>query len=166
MKSAIIPAQITTVEDRIAGNFTLTQILLFLTPLFVTVFVYAVLPNQLHFSLYKFLIIGFTSILCFTLAFRVRGKIVLYWLGILGSYNLRPRYYIFDKNDFSLREAVMSPKDSAPETFIKNADNTKEVTLSIEDSSKLKSLISRSGSTVRFRFKKGGVHVDTFQVSS
>lgn len=166
MKSSIIPAQITTVEDRIAGNFTLTQILLFLTPLFVTVFVYAVLPNQLHFSLYKFLIIGVASILCFTLAFRVRGKIVLHWLGILFTYNLRPCYYIFNKNDFALREVAISPKDSSPESSIKNIDNNKEVTLSIEDSSKLKSLISRSGSSVRFRFKKGGVHVDTFQVTS
>lgn len=166
MKSSIIPAQITTVEDKIAGDFTLTQILLFLTPLFVTVFVYAVLPSQLHFSMYKFFIIGLTTILCFGLAFRIRGKIVLHWLGILCSYNLRPRFYVFDKNSFAFRTFEEVPQDIATShDYSKNAVDTQGVGLSIEDTTKLKSLISKSGSTVRFQFKKGGVHVDTFQVT-
>jgi hypothetical protein len=170
MKTSIIPAQITTVEDTIAGNFTLTQILLFLTPLFVAVFLYVVLPVRLHFGTYKLALIGIVMLLSFILALRIKGKIILHWLFILSVYNLRPRYYISNKNDATFR-SIASHLDEMTNSIpspnlITNDLEQKKIALSVEQSSRLKRFINTPGSTVRFRFKKGGVHVDTFQVSS
>jgi hypothetical protein len=39
MRTTVIPAQITTVEDRIAANLNLTQIILLLASLFVATFI-------------------------------------------------------------------------------------------------------------------------------
>ena len=42
MRTTVIPAQITTVEDKIAGSLNLTQILILMIPVFWATIVYAV----------------------------------------------------------------------------------------------------------------------------
>ena len=54
MKVRSIPAQITTVEDKIAGNLNLTQILLLMIPVFWLMIVYTIFPPYMEFSVYKF----------------------------------------------------------------------------------------------------------------
>ena len=103
MKTTVIPAQITTVEDKIAGNLNLTQIILLLSSLFVGTFVYTVLPNKIQFTAYKIPLIIFQFVLFAGLSIRIKGRIVLQWLIVLLRYWLRPRIYIFDKNELYLR---------------------------------------------------------------
>lgn len=103
MKTQVIPAQITTVEDKIAGNLNLMQILLLLVPVFTMGIVYIVFPPYMKFVVYKAPIILIVSLLSLTLAIRIKGKIILKWLVILFKYNVRPKYYIFNKNDSYLR---------------------------------------------------------------
>lgn len=103
MKVRSIPAQITTVEDKIAGNLNLTQILLLTIPLFWLMIVYTLFTPVMHFAWYKlpvFLIVGAVSLI---LALRIKGKIVLHWFVVLLRYNTRPKYYLFNKNDAYLR---------------------------------------------------------------
>lgn len=104
MRSVIIPAQITTVEDRIAGNLSLTQIIILVVSLLLGMGIFAVLPPKSEVALYKipFVITVFLS--CSIMALRIRGKILLNWLIILFRYNLRPKYFVFNKNDLYLRD--------------------------------------------------------------
>lgn len=104
MKSTVVPAQVTTVEDKIAGNLTFNQMLLMTTPVFTSGVIFAFLPPFMSLSGYKLLIAVSFAILCLTLAIRIKGRIVLSWIAVLSKYNLRPRFYIFNKNDPHLRD--------------------------------------------------------------
>ena len=104
MKTNPIPAQVTTVEDKIAANLSLVQLILLLAPLFVSVFVFAVLPERMYFNLYKIILIVLSLVVFLTLAVRVKERIVLDWLILLIAYYLRPHLFVFDKNDDYLRE--------------------------------------------------------------
>lgn len=107
MRTTIIPAQITTVEDKIAGNLNLAQIILLLIPVVWITVVYVLVPTPFGINLYKIPLALVVLIICLVLALRVRGKLVLNWLGVLLQYNLRPRYYVLNKNDSYLREMDM-----------------------------------------------------------
>lgn len=98
MRATVVPAQITTVEDKIAGNLTVTQLLLLMVPVFVSAAMYAFFPPFFEFTLYKLVLIGVVSILSVTLAIRVKEKILLDWLMLMTRYNLRPRFYLFNKS--------------------------------------------------------------------
>jgi hypothetical protein len=113
MKTTAIPAQITTVEDKIAGNLNLTQLLLLLAPLFLSIFVFAVLPEKMAFNKYKIVFIVFSFIICFALCLRVKERIVLTWLGLLIFYYFRPHLYVFNKNSSYLREEKHVKKEKA-----------------------------------------------------
>lgn len=104
MRTRIIPAQITTVEDKIAGNLSLTQLLLLVFPAFITAIVYVGLPPILSFSIYKLPIILLSIIICCSLAVRIKDKLVLNWITIFLSFNVRPKYYVLNKNDAYLRD--------------------------------------------------------------
>lgn len=103
MRSQVIPAQITTVEDKIAGNLNLTQIMLLLFPAFWATVVFTIFSPRLHLSLYKLPLVLVVLIMCLVLALRIKGKVVLNWAITILRYNLRPKYYVFDKNDSFLR---------------------------------------------------------------
>lgn len=104
MKSTVVPAQVTTVEDKIAGNLTFNQMLLITTPVFVSGVIFAFLPPFMSLSGYKLLIAVSFAMICLTLAIRIKGRIVLSWITVLSKYNLRPRFYVFNKNDSHLRD--------------------------------------------------------------
>lgn len=117
MRSQVIPAQITTVEDKIAGNLNLTQIMLLLFPAFWATFVFTLFNPRLHLALYKLPLIVAVLIICLALSLRLKGKVVLNWALTIFKYNLRPKYYVFNKNDSYLRtldlpvfEKKQSPK--------------------------------------------------------
>ncbi len=107
MRTTIIPAQITTVEDTIAGNLNLTQILILMVPIFWTAIVYTLLPVSMNLNWYKITLILVVLIACLVLSLRIKGKIVLHWLVILFTYNLRPKYYLLNKNDTYLRNLYL-----------------------------------------------------------
>ena len=77
MKVTIVPAQVTTVEDRIAGNLGLSQLLLLTTPVFSGSLLYVVLPPVFHGAIYKLVLIVALFIICSLMAIRIKGKILL-----------------------------------------------------------------------------------------
>lgn len=109
MKTSMVPAQVTTVEDKIAGNLSLPQLLLLSAPVFIGGGLYILLPPNLKFSFFKLLLNGLIAIGFLAMAVRVRGKLVIAWLVVILRYRLRPRYYVFDKNDIYLRQPVIGP---------------------------------------------------------
>lgn len=108
MKTTTIPAQITTVEDTIAGNLTLTQILLLIAPVFGSTIIYAVLPPNMSIVIYKLVLMTILSLSFISLAIRFRGKLIINWLNIIFKYSLRPHIYLFNKNTNFSREIVIN----------------------------------------------------------
>lgn len=109
MRTTIIPAQITTVEDTIAGSLNLTQILLLVSSLFINTFIYALLPIRLTFTPYKIPLIIIVFIVCILLSLRIKQRIVLDWLTIFLVYALRPHLYLFTKNSDFARQTSLPP---------------------------------------------------------
>jgi hypothetical protein len=105
MKSTIIPAQITTVEDKIAGNLGVSQLLLLTAPIFGGSALFVIFPPFFGYAVYKVVLIVCLMVVCSVLAIRFKGMILLHWAIILAGYVHRPKYYVFDKGDDYLREA-------------------------------------------------------------
>ena len=64
MRTTIIPAQITTVEDKIAGSLNMTQILILMFPVLWTAIVYLILYPAMKLTLYKLPAISVVAIIC------------------------------------------------------------------------------------------------------
>lgn len=108
MRTTVIPAQITTVEDKIAGNLSVTQILILMIPVFLGTAIYSFFPPIMNFAIYKLTLVILTAVFAFVLSLRIKGKIVLSWIIMLLRFNLRPKYYLFNKNDTYQRELFLT----------------------------------------------------------
>lgn len=164
MKTVVIPAQITTVEDKIAGNFNITQIMLLMTPVFWAVLVYIVFPPSLNLSLYKAPLILIIATICIALAIRIKEKVVLSWVIVLLRYNLRPKYYLLNKNDSYLRTIDLPKIETERKSIIKNTVTVNspkpKTTFSIKDLVRLEGLITNPSNSFSLKSqKKGGIRV-------
>lgn len=162
MKTTVVPAQITTVEDRIAGNLTFTQLILLVVPLIINAAIYVLIPPANYFNLVKGILIGLQFAIFGSLAIRIRGKILIDWLVILLRFKLRPRIYLFSKNDLSARgtEGVLMVEEKK-NTIIKEAKQEKNLRrdVSLEDQAKIDRLLDNPSLRFRFGLKRGGIDV-------
>lgn len=169
MRTTIIPAQITTVEDKIAGNLNLTQILLLLIPIFWIGIVFILFPPYMKFAVYKAPTILIVLLLSLTLAIRIKGKLVLQWLGILLKYNARPKYYIFNKNETYLRiiDLPIFPKKALFNFKLKSrVQKVKKdkASVNIKDLAMLENIISQGKLALSLKTsRKGDLYVDLKQ---
>jgi hypothetical protein len=160
MRTSIIPAQITTVEDKIAGNLNMTQIGILMVPVFLGTAIYCFFPPFMHFAIYKVVVVAFIVIVALLLALRIKGKVVANWLGVLFTYNQRARYYIFNKNDVYQRELYLPTvkKVSQKAVLQKEAKATTEIVS--KDLLKLKRYIKNPKYALSLKpKKKGGFYV-------
>ena len=169
MKSTVVPAQITTVEDKIMGNLTLQQMVLLATPVFVNFVLFALLPSSMHISAYKVVLMTIVACICALLAVRIKGKILLVWLVTITRYNTRARYYVFNKNDVYLRESTASTEPAKEEEVLSNdlaAEPVKNIpAMSISDLAKLESILANPAAKLSFKLhKKRGLHVSITEV--
>ena len=107
MRTTVIPAQITTVEDKIAGNLNMTQVFILMAPVFFGAGAYVFFPPFFRFAVYKILATAFVIVISLILSLRIKEKVVANWLIVLLTYNLRPRFYVFNKNDPYQREIYL-----------------------------------------------------------
>jgi len=169
MRTTVIPAQITTVEDKIAGNLNFTQILLLLSALMTDTFIYAVLPQRLHFTMYKLPLMAAATLLCLILSLRIKGRVVLNWFLLLSSYYLRPRFYIFNKNDPFSRKGIMFALDTEKPGRVKavKTRRTKDKSLSLADFIKTRAVPASLRQELNFKFdRKGGLDVSFSEIKS
>lgn len=165
MKTQVIPAQITTVEDKIAGNFNITQILLLMAPVFWAAIVYVLLFPRLQFIWYKVPMILIVFVLCGALSLRIKGKVLLHWLVIIFRYNIRPKYYVFNKNESFMRTLdlpVFEKKGKAllNKTAVKKEIKRETPTLSIRGLVRLENLIADPKYSFSLKSgKKGSLYV-------
>lgn len=111
MKISRVPAQITTVEDKLVGNFSMQQAVLLGMPIVIGFIAVIILPPFNDVVLYKKVIIGISVVACCLLAVRVKGRIVAGWMRLFMIYAARPHYYVYDKNSSYLRETNVPEPD-------------------------------------------------------
>lgn len=156
MKIQRIPAQITTVEDKIAGNLNLTQIILLILPIFIFLIMYNIfIPAWYKIPL--FLILGVIPPL---LAIRFKQKLILNWLTILLRYNMRPKYYVFNKNDLCGRAVNLFPVEKNQKVKKTTAADKRQAvspTVSFGDLIKLEDLLTNPNYSFSMKSQKKGV---------
>lgn len=159
MRTTVIPAQITTVEDRIAANLNLTQIILLLTSLFVATFIYAVFPHRLSLTFYKYPLFVINFFVFITLSLRIKGRVVLNWLFVLSTYYFRPRYYVFNKNDITLRNIILPVFQTKKKTKSVAYSKETRVVKKIKLAEQMIAENILNNPNAKISFKKGGVNV-------
>lgn len=165
MRATTIPAQITTVEDKIAGNLNMTQVALLAVPIVFTAMVYTALPPTFHFALYKLPLILLVVAFSIILSLRIKGKVVLNWLLVVLRYNLRPRFYVFNKNDEYLRDMYLPEFEKKERKLFQRKEKAQQAgipagSFDLRDLMKLKDFIHNPKYTFSFKVNgKGGVNV-------
>lgn len=163
MKSTVVPAQVTTVEDKISGNISFTQLLLLVTPVFISGALFVFLPPFLHLRGYKLGLSALIAFVCLTLAVRIKGKIVLNWVSVIARYNIRPRYFIYNKNDSHLRQTAAhiheaAPKQKAAKPLTAKANNN--LLTPVAELVRIEGAVSDPRAKFHFKAtKKGGLRV-------
>ena len=163
MRTTVIPAQITTVEDKIAGSLNITQLMLLMVPVFWTTIVYTLLTPMMHIVWYKIPLVLAVIIVSLGLAIRVNGVVVFNWLFVILNYKLRPKLYVFNKNDTYLRQ-INFPIETKPEVQPSHSKRTSTVTnthtVNVKDFLLLKRFMKRRKMKLRYRSDtKGGINV-------
>ncbi len=158
MKATVVPAQVTTVEDRIAGNLGFSQLLLLATPVFAGGLLYVVLPPFMNNAAYKMVLIGVLAFIFWTMAIRIKGTILLLWLVIVLRYNLRPSLYVFNKNTLKSREQYRDTiiEENEPQEATNTARETTLQQLGIADTVRALDIINNPASKVRFETNRKG----------
>jgi hypothetical protein len=166
MKFTVVPAQVTTVEDRIAGNLSVIQMALLSLPVFGGSFLFAVLPPFMDGALYKYILLGLLVVVSGLLAIRIKGKILLSWLLIIARYNLRPSLYVYDKRTLYGREVIRATIRNKEAVKKKAKDyKAKLPSVSAADAARIMKLIGHPTANLRFEVsKKGGLNVRYTQI--
>lgn len=86
MRTTIVPAQVTTVEDRIFANLSLPQVILLFIVIFVSGGVFLFAEPAMEGAFYKYSIIAIIGAICGILAIRVKGTI--YRIMVSGHYDV------------------------------------------------------------------------------
>ncbi len=162
MKATVVPAQVTTVEDRIMGGLSFSQLVLLVIPVFLGGGLYLLAPPLFGSDLYKYILIGIVALACILLAIRVRGKILAYWLVIIARYSLRPKYCLFNKNTEALREdyAGSQPEPEVATEHTSLKERVKLPHLELQEVSELTAKLEHPAAKLRFETsKKGGLYV-------
>lgn len=162
MKMTVVPAQVTTVEDRIIGNLGFSQIVLLVIPMFIAAGVFVLLPPFLGGAVYKYIVMGVVAMVFCILSIRIKGKILASWFITILRYNVRPKYYVFDKNTENLRENYPVKKEQdEPEKAIKAGAQKRITQPQLDIPATAKVLATLENPAARFRFetgKKGDLH--------
>lgn len=172
MRTTIVPAQITTVEDRIAGRLGLTQLLLLILPVFGGSAIFVIFPPFFAYAVYKAILITCVAVLCALLAIRIKGKILLFWVITLLRYNARPRYYLFNKNSTHTRDIVLPADiDDEPdeEVVAETAKPTRKINLTTAERVQIEDLLANPDANVHITTNKKGelrVHLTEVQQKS
>ncbi len=159
MRTTIVPSQITTVEDRIAGRLGLSQLLLLVSPIFGGSAIFVILPPFFNYAIYKLVLIICVASLSALLAIRIKGKILLFWAITLIRYNARPKYYLFNKNDPNTREALsqMIPdEDAAEEVAAPIMALTRKANLTTAERVRIEDLLANPTANIHFTTNKKG----------
>jgi hypothetical protein len=167
VKITVVPAQVTTVEDKIMGSLGFSQMMLLVVPVFVSAALFATLPPAMGSSPYKYIIMAVIAFTCSILAIRIKGKIIAEWMVTILRYNLRPRYYLFNKNTAAFREQYDTVADAQTQTEQTKKHANRKIIPELDFTDKAMVLAAIENPAAKFRFettRKGGLHVRLTEV--
>ncbi len=167
MRISIVPAQITTVEDKIAGNVSVQQAALLGIPILIGFIIALIFPPSGHFVAYKMVIVFVLFAICGSLAIRIKDRIVAQWLKLFVIYSARPLHYVYDKNSTYLRDVEMA--DAIVEEVISVQPAKKPITttstISPKEFVRLEQLAADVRAGMKFEIgKKGELNVRITEV--
>lgn len=167
MKTTVVPAQVTTIEDRIMGSLGFSQLMLLIVPIFISGGLYVLLPPFMGGSLYKYIIMGCIALCCSIMAIRIKGKILALWLVVILRYNLRPKLYLFNKNTSAFRDQYVIKIADQQEVVapVRLKRSISAPRLKFHETARVLAAIDNPASKLRFETtKKGGLHVRLTEV--
>lgn len=165
MKQTVVPAQVTTVEDKIAGNISFKQMLLLVAPVFLGGSMYVFLPPFLGYSIYKIVLWILFALVCSTLAVRIKGRLVIDWIVIRSKYNLRPTFYTYNKNSIQLRKKIDVELDAPDASEVKDKKTYIHHEVDFGRLKRLEEIILEPKANLVFHAtKKGGLRVSIKEV--
>lgn len=170
MRSTVVPAQITTVEDKITGNISVSQLLLLVLPIFAGSLLFVLLPPFYSYSPYKIVLIVTIVSFCTIMAVRIRGRLVLHWCITLTKFYLRPRYYVFNKNHSHMRTPNPKPlKQVSPAPKVEKSKDKATLhipKLTTADRVAIEGLINDPATKLHFKTnRKGEMYVHITETS-
>ena len=77
MRISIVPAEMTSIQDKIIGDLNMNQVILLSTPLIFTILVYLFIPPFSKLSLLKMIVCSISIISLAILSIKIDGKILL-----------------------------------------------------------------------------------------
>jgi len=173
MRVSVVPAQVTTVEDRIIGCLGFMQILILVSAILCGAGVFVMLPPMMGEAWYKYGIIAAVLTVGSILSIRVRGVVLAHWVSIIVRYNQRPMYYVADKNTTAYRQRDKD-KDKDNQAHMPlhahassgTASRHQPVHLDVSARAKARAVIDDPAAHIRIATDtKGGVHVRITQVN-
>jgi len=169
MRVSVVPAQVTTVEDRIIGCLGFMQILILVSAILCGAGVFVVLPPMMGEAWYKYGIIVAVLVVGSILSIRVRGVVLAHWVSIIVRYNQRPMYYVADKNTMAYRQRDKDKDDQAhisAHASPRTVSRHQPVHLDASARAKARAVIDDPAAHIRIATDtKGGVHVRITQVN-
>lgn len=163
MKTSTVPAQVTTVEDRVAANLSLKQLVILISTVFIGVLQFLLFLPAVSINPIKAVVMLVSLSLGLLAAVRVREQLMLDWSTLLAKYIFRPKYYIINKNDEYLRQELCDR--SKPKTETKATPNKfKTITLPLGKAVKLQGYITENKLSLSFvNSSKKGVIIDVLE---
>lgn len=167
MKTTLVPAQVTTVEDKIAGNLGLNQLVLLATPVFIAGAMFMLLPPFVKVTPLKVVLSTVIFVISASMAIRIRGKLLVEWAVVLLRYNVRPRFSVYNKNDMYLRTG----QTELNEELVEEAETTKTKKLlpalpklPLPDIARLEAAIRDPRANFSVEKRKGKLHVHITEI--
>ncbi len=167
MKTTIVPAQITTVEDKVAGNISFTQLLLMVVPVFFGGAVFTFIPPFMSITAGKGITVTLIATIFLGLAIRIRGRLIIEWIIIRMRYNRRPRYVVFQKNNDYLRTEISSVAPTEEDATLPDSkeNNFKLREVDVSSLVHYEKLLSDPNTDIHFETtKKGALRVNVKQI--
>jgi hypothetical protein len=125
MRITTIPAQITTVEDRLTANLSMTQFFILIISCLLGLIIFLLIPPWLKISYLK-LIILLPFFLISTLAIRIKDQLLITTLKIMIDYQLRAHIYVLDKTilDKPIKIQAKIGQDHSPTEHVFKLEKT------------------------------------------
>lgn len=159
MRISIVPAQITTVEDKIAGNLSVQQGALLVIPILFGFITAVLFPPSGQFVAYKIAIVAVLFAICGALAIRIKERIVAQWIHLFVVYAARPKYYVFNKNTSYLRNklpVVTSQDEKAANTQVAKRPVVKRSTMAQNEYARMERVANELSSKMKYTVGKDG----------
>lgn len=118
MRISIIPAEITSVEDKIFANLNMKQVVMVVIPFIFSLLMYFLLPNFSRFNAYKIILSFCILSICLFLSIRIKSVVMLDHLLIRSSYLIRPKIYLSSIK--TTKENGSIEEENKPELVLKN----------------------------------------------